>query len=797
MSTAKWAALAGVAFAGWQIKQAIEFNATLEQTNMGLTVMYRSAARAAIQMDRLLAFSARTPFRFAEIAETSRHMEAFGLDTNYWMQTVGDTAAAVNRSIYDVSHALGYLSTGRSGEAVESLARMGIALRNMPNLKFAPTTGQMITPPAEALEIIKAELDRRYGGMMKRQAYTFTGAKSTLLDNIAITRGQMIEKLFTGIRDRMVEINARWKEMTESPRVARMIAGIQNGLGRALEYGDKLARTFTSAFDKGGSLGDGLKAVLKSVWSDAKPYAEQFIAWLAATLAQAFKVALKAVWESDPSAKLALGGMGALMLAPTAMRLVSAAPAIGRVGAGALGLGAAGGGALLRGAGGLIGHAGTKLPMALETATGGFSYAAPGTGAGLLGGLSGMGGIGMILAKAIPPVAIAAAVAWVAGKIGQYFITKASANQIRNLEDQRAWIGLETRLVQGQKTEYRERKTFEVQNQLRNVLQGAAAAWSELLDIQEKMVNAFHKVSETLAEIAASGLERMMTDADTAGVLSSQATAAGRQRADAAAKMRQADMELEFGIISPVEAAKKRADAQGEYIRALEEETRLKDKLLAMDEQANAKMRDANKEFAKRLGRMSDLDRGEALAIRKFLGSAEGADFNAKFGALSGKEQRLVSDMPDIQERAGKFLEDRARAAGVEAPFKNVPTYEEDLARRNRVMARQQDLRGPAAAYPESEMAAKRSRIEEDAAKKALEFKVKITADEIHLVISKDDTADAAKTVQKVLDDHAAEMSKVVEEAIRGMAPLMAMIARRQSDRLRAEAINGERTTPN
>ncbi|HRU04956.1 MAG TPA: hypothetical protein P5137_04170 [Candidatus Brocadiia bacterium] len=181
VSLAKWLALAGAAFAGWQIGQGIRLNQQLEQSNVALTVLLRSQARANLLQRETLSFAARTPFRYEELDETVRMLEAFNMESSSWLSTVGDLAAGVGRPIQEVARALAYLSTGRTGEAAESLARMGVNLRAIRGLQWGGQ-GELLTPKDEAMRVVKGFLDERYGGMMERQSKTFAGAASTMME---------------------------------------------------------------------------------------------------------------------------------------------------------------------------------------------------------------------------------------------------------------------------------------------------------------------------------------------------------------------------------------------------------------------------------------------------------------------------------------------------------------------------------------------------------------------------------------------------------------------------------------
>ena len=338
---AKWAGLAALAFASWQIGAGVRFNATLEQISITLGVLYRSAARANEQMAKTLEFSVVTPFHFEELADTVRMLKAFNLDPDMWLTTVGDVAAGVGRRIQEVARAMNYLSGGRTGEAAEALARMGVNLRLIAGLKW-DKQGSLLTPLREALPIVKAFLEARYGGMMKRQARTFSGATSTFLDKIAVLRAEMTRPLFEKMRARLNAFNDSWDRIAKTPAVVRVVEALQNKLVGLWAWLEKIGGKFYSTFTQTGSIGAGLAAGMGAAWEDIRPAAVKFMGWLAKALAKTLKLAWDAFWEQSFGMKLFLGGMAGLMLAPKLAALLSLLGSGGKLGgllSGARGLG--------------------------------------------------------------------------------------------------------------------------------------------------------------------------------------------------------------------------------------------------------------------------------------------------------------------------------------------------------------------------------------------------------------------------------------------------------------------------
>ena len=248
ISFAKYAVLAGAAFAGWQIKKGVDLNARLEQYRTSLSVLLRSQSRAKGVMKWIMDFSTRTPFQIPELVEAATQLEAFGLSAQKWLPTIGNLAAASGKPLQEVAQALAYLSTGRVGEAGEALARMGVNLRKIHGLQWNKANS-LVTPLAEAIPIIKRFLDTRYGGMMARQSKTFSGALSTLKDKFAALRAEITKPLFDRLKGALTSVNKQWDRFAASVTVRGMVSAIQNIFNRAADSVERMIGAFNRAYN--------------------------------------------------------------------------------------------------------------------------------------------------------------------------------------------------------------------------------------------------------------------------------------------------------------------------------------------------------------------------------------------------------------------------------------------------------------------------------------------------------------------------------------------------------------------
>lgn len=176
--------LTGVAVSTWlQVNgamAALRPAAEMEQYSIQLEVLTKSAAVASRRLAQLKEYARTTNFSPKEVIEASNLMQAFGLWTEKGMRRLraaGDAANAFGKSITEVVTAMNYLSSGRSGEAFEALSRIGVTRQALKPLGLEfKKSGELITEPKKAVDIVFAYLERQFGGMTARQSRTWKGA---------------------------------------------------------------------------------------------------------------------------------------------------------------------------------------------------------------------------------------------------------------------------------------------------------------------------------------------------------------------------------------------------------------------------------------------------------------------------------------------------------------------------------------------------------------------------------------------------------------------------------------------
>lgn len=366
--TVKWIILGGIALIGWQVKKGFDIAKQLESAQISLQVLTKSAARARALMDWIVEFSAVTPFRFPELMEGTRMLQAYGLAVKKWMPIIGDVSAGVQRPLEQVIRAIGYLSTGVAGEAAESLRRMGINLRTITSLKFN-AQNQLITPIDEAMVAVRGFLNQRFGGMMEKQSKTWAGAWSTFTDLLDLLREKMVRPVFKVMTADLRSLNIQLEAVYKSRKVSHVIEEISNAALKLYARLKPIGRAFSEALSAGKGLGGAIKASWEQALPTIKAALELVIKWAARVFAFALKTAFQEAWKASPGAKLAIGGLVTAMVLPTVIAGTSLALQLGAGGAIAAG-GAAVGGAAVAGGAAIAPAAIAALPLVLAAVVG-------------------------------------------------------------------------------------------------------------------------------------------------------------------------------------------------------------------------------------------------------------------------------------------------------------------------------------------------------------------------------------------------------------------------------------------
>lgn len=192
----------------------------IENANVSLEVMMGNAKRASSFLDDVLAFARTTPFAFPDLAETSRNLIAFGMESKKVVPTlkaIGDAAAGTGKGaegLRQISGAFGdmQISSTLSLEPVRRLESAGVpALKILANAAgvsaddFAKSISKGMIDSQESIDTLVKGMQKgtkgvagetaAMAGLMERMKSTWVGSVDSLKSSISSTSAKIMEPL--------------------------------------------------------------------------------------------------------------------------------------------------------------------------------------------------------------------------------------------------------------------------------------------------------------------------------------------------------------------------------------------------------------------------------------------------------------------------------------------------------------------------------------------------------------------------------------------------------------------------
>jgi tape measure domain-containing protein len=174
-------------------------NASMEQTTVAFTSIFHSASLAHEELKKISDFAAATPFEFPDVAEADQKLLAFQFTTKETfpiITAIGDALSGLGKSspayleqvvdVFGQMHAAGKIQT----QDLMQLTSVGIngfqiladgMGKTVPQIKEMVTAG--LIPADQGIELLRAGMEKTFGGGMQAQSMTFNGLLSTFKDN--------------------------------------------------------------------------------------------------------------------------------------------------------------------------------------------------------------------------------------------------------------------------------------------------------------------------------------------------------------------------------------------------------------------------------------------------------------------------------------------------------------------------------------------------------------------------------------------------------------------------------------
>jgi tape measure domain-containing protein len=219
----------------------LRYAGEMEQTRIGFETMLGSAEKAASFIKDLQSFSAKTPFEFPELQESSKLLLAFGFQAEQvlpMMEAIGNAAAGLGKGSEGINRAVIALGQMRakgkvSAEEMLQLTELGIPAWEILAEAMSVNTKQAqelvskgVVPVDKAIQALVIGMNKRFPDMMKRQNRSMLGLWSNIKDvfsqKVLLKWG---EGLSLGLMPRLEKL-ADWLDKNE---------GAINTFGQALQ----------------------------------------------------------------------------------------------------------------------------------------------------------------------------------------------------------------------------------------------------------------------------------------------------------------------------------------------------------------------------------------------------------------------------------------------------------------------------------------------------------------------------------------------------------------------------------
>lgn len=175
-ATAVAGALVGLGIA------AVSASAQMQSYKASLSTVLGDAEKAAMAMDRLTQFAAKTPFSLKQSVEGFIQLKALGLQpTEAAMTSYGNTASAMGKDLSQMIEAVADATTGE----FERLKTFGIKSKNEGatiSFTFQGVKTSVKNNSQEIQKYLQQIGDVNFAGAMEKQMLTFNGAMSNLED---------------------------------------------------------------------------------------------------------------------------------------------------------------------------------------------------------------------------------------------------------------------------------------------------------------------------------------------------------------------------------------------------------------------------------------------------------------------------------------------------------------------------------------------------------------------------------------------------------------------------------------
>lgn len=248
----------------------VETASTFESFRATLETIEGSSEKAVKSLDWVSEFAAKTPYELDDVVASFVKLKSYGLDpTNGLLQTLGDTAAGMGRTLDEAVEAMADAVTGQN----ERLKSFGITSETKGNkITYSYNhDGKQIKASVNKNDKKKIEqtlsdiFNKKFAGASQKQAQTFSGMLSNLMD--IWTRFQVLvmnSGVFDTIKNKLQGVLDTLEKMSKN--------------GELQAWAKDIGATLTDLFESAWEVGKVLFGIIKNFAEFAKEN-KTFVTW--------------------------------------------------------------------------------------------------------------------------------------------------------------------------------------------------------------------------------------------------------------------------------------------------------------------------------------------------------------------------------------------------------------------------------------------------------------------------------------------------------------------------------------
>jgi len=222
-------------------------DASMEQMTVAFTQLLGSSTAAKNELQDLSTFAAQTPFQMPDLANATQKLLAFQIplsDTKPLITAMGDALSGLGKNtpamLDQVVNVFGQMNAAGKIQTQDLMQLTSVGINGFQMLadqmhKPVAVIKEMVTsgtiPATQGIEMLRAGMEKTFGGGMAAQAQTFNGLISTFQDNVMSAYRAFSGPLFDAAKAGLTQLG----NLVSSPAFQAFATELGTNVGGALK----------------------------------------------------------------------------------------------------------------------------------------------------------------------------------------------------------------------------------------------------------------------------------------------------------------------------------------------------------------------------------------------------------------------------------------------------------------------------------------------------------------------------------------------------------------------------------